>query len=113
VLNSWKEIASYLGLGVRTVQRYEREYRLPVRRIEGKSRGAVLALPKDLDDWLRRTPLHNLDSDPSENLSNKHLLQEHQKAMSTLKSSLTKLNEKITEGQRILLRQRWFGQEDR
>ena len=31
VLNSWKEIASYLGRGVRTVQRYERDFRLPIR----------------------------------------------------------------------------------
>ncbi len=31
VLNSWKEIACYLGRGVRTVQRYERDLGLPVR----------------------------------------------------------------------------------
>ena len=30
VLNGWKEIANYLGKGVRTVQRYEREFGLPV-----------------------------------------------------------------------------------
>jgi hypothetical protein len=37
-LNSWKEIASYMGRGVRTVQRYERELHLPVGRIHGKAR---------------------------------------------------------------------------
>ena len=53
VLNSWKEIATYLGRGVRTVQRYERELHLPVRRFNGKPHASVVALPGDLDDWLR------------------------------------------------------------
>ena len=35
VLNSWKEIASYLGRSVRTVQRWEREFGLPVHRPAG------------------------------------------------------------------------------
>jgi hypothetical protein len=60
VLNSWKEIASYLGRGVRTVQRYERDFRLPVRRLPGKVRGAVIAFPQDLDSWLRDTPVDDL-----------------------------------------------------
>ena len=30
ILNSWKEIASYLGKGVRTVQRQESELKLPI-----------------------------------------------------------------------------------
>lgn len=62
VLNSWKEIASYLGRGVRTVQRYEHELGLPVRRPRGKSRSAVIALTSDLDLWLKRTPQSVLDS---------------------------------------------------
>ena len=32
-LDSWKEIAAYLGRGIRTVQRWEREEGLPVHRI--------------------------------------------------------------------------------
>jgi hypothetical protein len=55
VLNSWKEIASYLGRGIRTVQRYERECRLPVRRLPGKPRSSVLALRQELDRWVRET----------------------------------------------------------
>ncbi len=57
VLNSWKEIAEYLGRGRRTVQRWERELRLPVHRPKGKSRSAVIALPRELDAWLARAPL--------------------------------------------------------
>jgi hypothetical protein len=60
VLNSWKQIAAYLGRGVRTVQRYEHEFSLPVRRLGGKSRRAVVALPGDLDVWLRSVPVCEL-----------------------------------------------------
>ena len=55
VLNSWKEIACYLGRGVRTVQRWEIELGLPVHRPRGKSRSAVLAFKPDLDRWLHQT----------------------------------------------------------
>jgi len=51
-LSGWKEIASYLGMGVRTVQRYEREMGLPIHRPTGKSRGAVIATKAELDGWL-------------------------------------------------------------
>jgi hypothetical protein len=57
ILNSWKEIAAHLGRGVRTVQRWEQELALPVRRPRGKSRSAVIALAADLDEWLHRAPL--------------------------------------------------------
>lgn len=52
VLTSWKDIARYLGKGVRTVQRWEQEFGLPVRRPLGSVRNAVLARPSDLDAWI-------------------------------------------------------------
>ncbi len=64
VLNSWKEIASYLGRGVRTVQRYERDLALPVRRPRGTSRSAVIALKEELDAWLRNAPSGDLQHVP-------------------------------------------------
>lgn len=68
VLNSWKEIAKYLGRGVRTVQRYERDLGLPVRRPHGKSRSSVIAIPADLDEWLRNAPtVKGEDSSPPRN----------------------------------------------
>lgn len=51
VLTSWKEIASYLGKGVRTVQRWEAEFGLPVRR-PGPNRHVVHASREELDNWL-------------------------------------------------------------
>jgi hypothetical protein len=63
VLNSWKEIAAYLGRGVRTVQRWEQELGLPVRRPRGKSRSAVIAFKPELDKWLHHAPAEQLKQD--------------------------------------------------
>ena len=59
ILNSWKEIASYMGRGVRTVQRWERDLGLPVHRPKGKDRSAVLAFPEELNAWLQQTPVRS------------------------------------------------------
>ena len=53
ILTSWKEISQYLGKGVRTVQRWEREAGLPVRRRENHTRHGVLAITEELDEWAR------------------------------------------------------------
>jgi hypothetical protein len=52
MLNSWKEIASYLDRGVRTVQRWERVLHLPVHRIGNGKRSPVYALIPELKFWL-------------------------------------------------------------
>jgi hypothetical protein len=53
-LTCWKDIANYLGKGVRTVQRWEQEFGLPVRRPNGIShKSPVAADPRDLDAWLQ------------------------------------------------------------
>lgn len=52
-LTSWKEISRYLGKGVRTVQRWEREAGLPVRRQDKPHHRAVLAFPEELETWMR------------------------------------------------------------
>lgn len=49
-LTSWKEIAAYLGVTVRTAQKWESERGLPVRRLPGK-RGVVWAAIAELDAW--------------------------------------------------------------
>jgi phage terminase Nu1 subunit (DNA packaging protein) len=58
LLNSWKEIAEYVGRGVRTVQRWERELGLPVRRPRSHLRSPVIAIPSEIDEWLRRGGSH-------------------------------------------------------
>ena len=53
-LDSWKEIASFLGRGIRTVQRWEREEGLPVRRLPHAQRGSVFAHANELSAWWER-----------------------------------------------------------
>lgn len=62
VLSSWKEIAAYLGRSVRTVQRMEVELGLPVRRPKGHARSSVMAIPSELDTWLRSFAPQRTDS---------------------------------------------------
>ena len=57
IISGWKGIAAYLGKGVRTVQRYERELGLPVRRPSGKITGSVIATKAELDAWVAASPL--------------------------------------------------------
>jgi len=54
ILNGWKEIASHLGRGVRTAQRWEK-FGLPVHRPSGHSRAAVYAISAELEAWLQNT----------------------------------------------------------
>ena len=50
-LDSWKEIASYLKRGVRTVRRWEREEGLPVHRQVHRVLGSVYAFKSEIDAW--------------------------------------------------------------
>src|SRR5688500_8320935 len=60
-LDSWKAIAAYLGRGVRTVQRWERDEGLPVHRLAHEKRGSVYAHRQEVDAWWesRRLTLSN------------------------------------------------------
>ncbi len=51
-LQSWKEIAAYLGVTVRTAQNWEQERGLPVRRLPG-ARGRVTTTVEELEAWKR------------------------------------------------------------
>jgi Tol biopolymer transport system component len=61
-LESWKEIAAYLGRGVTTVQRWEQQEGLPVHRLPHAKKGSIFAIRSELDDWRRARaqlgPLH-------------------------------------------------------
>lgn len=52
-LESWKEIAAYLGRGVTTVQRWEQQEGLPVHRLPHAKKGSVFAIRSELDEWRR------------------------------------------------------------
>ena len=53
-LNSWKQIADYLGRGTRTVQRWHSTLGLPVHKMHATSRSEVFAYKTELDRWLRQ-----------------------------------------------------------
>jgi Tol biopolymer transport system component len=50
-LDSWKQIANYLKRDIRTVQRWEKDEALPVRRHLHRTRGSVYAFKVELDAW--------------------------------------------------------------
>jgi hypothetical protein len=54
LLNSWKEISSFLARGVRTVQRWEKIDDLPVHRIGAGPRSPVFAFRTELLQWLHK-----------------------------------------------------------
>ena len=63
-LDSWGEIASYLGREVRTVQRWERTEGLPVHRHEHKKKSTVYAYTGELDAWIKqRQPKDDPEAD--------------------------------------------------
>ena len=62
-LDSWKEIAAYLNKEVRTVQRWEKNLGLPVRRIAQGKQGTVFAYKLDLDAWWQESQTKLEDED--------------------------------------------------
>ena len=54
LLRSWKEIAAYLGVDIRTCCRWENERGLPVHRAEdGEKKSPVFAYKNELDAWFK------------------------------------------------------------
>jgi hypothetical protein len=54
VFHSWKEIATYLNRGVRTVQRWHLDLQLPIHRENARDRSQVFAYKAELDQWLHK-----------------------------------------------------------
>ena len=55
-LNSWKEIAAYLNVSVRTAQRWERTENLPARRHRHAAQSTVFAYRPELTAWWNSRP---------------------------------------------------------
>jgi len=43
-------------MGIRTVQRYETQFGLPVHRPDAMKRGSVFAFCHEIDDWMSKAP---------------------------------------------------------
>lgn len=94
-LSGWKEIANYLGKGVRTVQRYERHMGLPIRRPAGCTTGSVVATRAELDAWVKASPIREVYA-----LSNP--VPEYQHSTRAIRSGLSEMNR--LRDQMLLLR---------
>lgn len=65
-LESWKAIANYLNRTVRTVQRWESNEGLPVRRLQHEGGASVFAFKHELDQWTtaRSLQIHKSSASP-------------------------------------------------
>jgi hypothetical protein len=60
VLVEWKGIAKYLGKGVRTVQRWELQLGLPVRRVHPeRPKARITAVAAEIDAWVKACALQD------------------------------------------------------
>ena len=53
-LESWKEIAEYIGRDVRTAHRWESSNGLPVHRLMHEKGATVYALTREIDEWMAK-----------------------------------------------------------
>lgn len=65
-LDSWKEIAAYLGREIRTCQQWERDLGLPVHRLEDSPKARVYAYTGELDVWRRGKEKRTLRKGPGD-----------------------------------------------
>ena len=91
ILSGWKEVASHLHQGVRTVQRWE-AVGLPIHRIRGGSKSAVVAFAEELDRWEEATPVRA----PSEFAALKAKIDRLEVEVRSLKDALEKERRKKT-----------------
>jgi len=84
IISGWKDIATYLQKGVRTVQRYEREIGLPIRRPAGGSAGSVMATKAELDGWVAASPIREAFQLPQTPVDNTTPLREFRRHLSEL-----------------------------
>jgi len=64
-LESWKEIAAYLGRDVTTARRWEKQERLPVYRLQHSKLGSIYAYTSELDSWRDKQALQGATDAPA------------------------------------------------
>ena len=69
-LDSWKEIASLLSRSISTVQRWEKDEGLPVRRLEHSKGSTVYAYEHELAEWLAQRSRNHWPQDWERRLLN-------------------------------------------
>jgi TolB-like protein/tetratricopeptide (TPR) repeat protein len=105
-LESWKEIAAYLGRDVTTVRRWEKREGLPVYRLLHSRLGSVYAYTLELDAWRdKRAPVATTDTEDV------HLVSEavRNRARGRRRAALAALALTLAAGLIWLLRERMAG----
>ena len=104
ILSGWKQIANHLGKGVRTVQRYERELGLPIRRPAGKSSASVIATAGELDAWVTASPIRAQFelTHPAANTEMLEELRRNVKEMSRLRKETQEVRHAVSESLELL-----------
>ena len=103
VFTSWKEIASYLGKGVRTVQRWEAQFGLPVQRPNAHAKGIVRATREELDQWIatrwspRLEKAYGTENSPVLSGSSKTALVEHHQLRANNRALLLGLQQSLEQ----------------
>jgi len=101
IFSSWKEIAAFLGKGVRTVQRWEATLGLPIQRPNGYGSNVVVASESDLREWLRkggeRSASRRHNSDPAENQKLSERLEALEQTHRRLESLISKLESRFEQ----------------
>lgn len=64
-LESWKEVAAYLGRDVTTARRWEKQERLPVYRLQHSKLGSIYAYTSELDSWRDKQALGGTTDAPT------------------------------------------------
>lgn len=107
IISGWKDIANYLQKGVRTVQRYEREVGLPVRRPAGKSAGSVMATKAELDGWVAASPIREafqLPQTPVDNATPLREFKQHVHELHRLREETRQLRAAVKTSLELLQR---------
>ncbi len=111
ILNSWKEIASYLKRGLRTVQRWEADLGMPVRRPRGRGRSAVIAIRSELDNWINACPLATKPSNkPYDNEKTQRLLEQLRAAVCEMRELRAQVKSSREQLSSALGELRWTAQ---
>lgn len=98
ILNSWKEIAEYVGRGVRTVQRWEHDLSLPVRRPRHHLRSPVVAITTEIDEWLRCGVLNRTQQDrPNARAELRRLRSELECRVETVHQNVARMCQRVEE----------------
>jgi formylglycine-generating enzyme required for sulfatase activity/dienelactone hydrolase len=73
VLDSWKEISGYFERSIKTCQRWESIYDMPVHRLDGSPKARVFAYKDEVDQWLEEMLHHREGSEESASFINKEI----------------------------------------